>query len=427
MIKRQFRTILRAAMLCAVLLCQTGFTGTESVPDMQNLSGDTAEMKSAAEQVQTTEATVVYLGVYGYGAPQVTKENKPYFRYRFLADGQELVLPMDNGGMDALGEYDYPLQNRLKEGYTYRIQAVNGIVTDVEELAAPGAGKTAASGTENQVSAQADMPQLPVRGTPGVRTLRNFLATAMEPVGHTLYIYGGGWDWQDKGSALQTRTIGISPDWVRFFRGQNTDFTYKNTSPPASFYPFGGYNEYYYAGLDCSGYLGWVLYNTLNRESGGEGYVGKASAFARNLSGKGFGTMTEPGLQSGLHPGDIVSIDGHVWISLGTCSDGSVVILHSTPSLSRTGQPGGGVQIGAVGFDENCEAYLLADHYMSTCYPEWYERYPAALKGPAAYLYCPAGMTGRMVWDVSGNGVLTDPEGVQSMTPETVLRSLFGA
>ena len=417
MIKRQFRTILRAAMLCAVLLCQTGFTGTESVPDMQNLSGETAEMKSAAEQVQTTEATVVYLGVYGYGAPQVTKENKPYFRYRFLADGQELVLPMDNGGMDALGEYDYPLQNRLKEGYTYRIQTVNGVITEVEE--------TAASGSENQASPE--MPALPVRGTPGVRTLRNFLATAMEPVGHTLYIYGGGWDWQDKGSALQTRTIGISPDWVRFFREQNADFTYKNTSPPASFYPFGGYNEYYYAGLDCSGYLGWVLYNTLNRESGGEGYVGKASAFARNLSGKGFGTMTEPGLQSGLHPGDIVSIDGHVWISLGTCSDGSVVILHSTPSLSRTGQPGGGVQIGAVGFDENCEAYRLADHYMSTCYPEWYERYPAALKGPAAYLYCPAGMTGRMVWDVSGNGVLTDPEGVQSMTPETVLRSLFGA
>ena len=101
MIKRQFRTILRAAMLGAVLLCQTGFTGTESVPDMQNLSGETAEMKSAAEQVQTTEATVVYLGVYGYGTPQVTKENKPYFRYRFLTDGQELVLPMDNGGMDA--------------------------------------------------------------------------------------------------------------------------------------------------------------------------------------------------------------------------------------------------------------------------------------------------------------------------------------
>ena len=112
----------------------------------------------------------------------------------------------------------------------------------------------------------------PVTGTPGEHTLKNFLATALEPVGTTLYIYGGGWNWQDNGSSIQATTIGISPDWVRFFIEQDEDFTYR--AKDGGFYPYGGFNEYYYAGLDCSGYLGWVVYNTLNDKSGGEGYVG---------------------------------------------------------------------------------------------------------------------------------------------------------
>ena len=97
----------------------------------------------------------------------------------------------------------------------------------------------------------------------------------MEPVGTTLYIYGGGWDWQDVGSSLQARTIGVSSDWVRFFVEQDENFTFKskdgnedNSDPSNSYYPYGGYNEYYYAGLDCSGFLGWALYNTLETEDG---------------------------------------------------------------------------------------------------------------------------------------------------------------
>lgn len=425
-----------AAALCALTLCQTGFTGVLAAADAgsdavtSDSSLNNPEGENMTEETKST-FTAVYLGVAGYGRPEVNKENKPWFRYRFLSEGQELVLPMDNGTADMYGEFDYPLQNRLKEGYTYTLETENGVVKHVtEQTSAMAAGQTGPAGTGGSAegtSGSADgMPALPVRGTPGVKTLRNFLATAVEPVGQVLYIYGGGWDWQDKGSALQTRSIGLSPDWTAFFRSKDADFNYKNMNPEESYYPFGGFNEYYYAGLDCSGYLGWVIYNTMNRENGKEGYVTKSGAFARSLAARGWGAMAGPGLQSGLCPGDIVSIDGHVWISLGTCSDGSVVILHSTPSLSRNGMPGGGVQIGAVGFDENCEAFLLADRYMALFYPEWYGRYRTSLKGPAAYLYCPGGATGRFTWDVSGNGALTDPEGMQKMDPATVLRSLFG-
>ena len=67
--------------------------------------------------------------------------------------------------------------------------------------------------------------------------------------------------------------------------------------------------------------------------------------------------------------GDIFSMNGHVWICLGKCEDGSLVILHSTPSDSINGQGGGGVQINGVGDSENCQAVKLAEKYMSQYYP----------------------------------------------------------
>ena len=127
-----------------------------------------------------------------------------------------------------------------------------------------------------------------------------------------------------------------------------------------------------------------------------------------------------------VKPGDIVSIKGHVWISLGTCADGSVVIVHSTPSDSRTGQPGGGVQIGAIGDTEECEAFRLADFYMSKYYPEWYRRYAVSLKKPGTYFEIKGDTAGRFTWDVMGEeSVLTDPEGFQKLSPEEVLSELF--
>ena len=257
----------------------------------------------------------------------------------------------------------------------------------------------------------------------------------MMPVGTTLYIYGGGWNWQDDGSAVQTRTIGVSPDWIRFFEGQDENFTYKgkdgdeeNVDASASYYPFGGYNEYYYAGLDCSGYVGWVIYNTFETENGKEGYVGGATGFAKRLADLGLGTWTQDvaGPAAVFLPGDIMSLNGHVWISLGTCDDGSVVILHSTPSYSRTGQPGGGVQIGAVGQDESCEAYILADHYMSEYFPKWYGRYPAALKKPENYFHFEGEKAGLFRWNTGEGGRLSDPAGVQKMQPKEALGLLFG-
>ena len=121
----------------------------------------------------------------------------------------------------------------------------------------------------------------------------------------------------------------------------------ENADPARSYYPYGGYNAYYYAGLDCSGYVGWALYNTLETEDGREGYVRSATDMALTFAKKGYGRFTREiqvpadGRKCEMKPGDLMSTDEHVWISLGTCGDGSMMILHSTPAKSRTGQPGG--------------------------------------------------------------------------------------
>lgn len=371
---------------------------------------------------KTTEA--VYLGVENYGAEEVNADTKDTFSYRFEVDGKEESLKVDNGTMDEEGEYTYPIQNLLKEGYTYEIRIEDGTVISAEE----------------KEDANAEPYQPPVQGVPGERTLKNFLATAFMPVGTTLYVYGGGWDWQDAGSAIQTRTIGVSEDWVRFFRVQDENYTFRDKDgneelkdPANSYYPYGGYNEYYYAGLDCSGYVGWTLYNVMNTENGLDGCVMGSTKTAKKLADNGWGEWTQDFARpvdyagSDFHPGDVFSISGHVWMCVGTCDDGSLLILHSTAADSRTGQPGGGPELSAIGEDESCEAYQLADRYMSEYFPEWYERYPVALKEYEQYTSVENENAGKFSWNLTGeNGGLSDPDHYSDMTPKEILEDLFG-
>ena len=375
-----------------------------------------AELLTAIDNMSNMDnmITAIYLGVENYGEPETNKDNKNDFRYRFhtYLDNKEAVFKIDNGpDYDEGDKYDYPIQNLLKEGYSYRLKLD---------------GDTIVAALELKENTEEYLP--PVSGTPGEKTLLNFLKTAMEPVGTTLYIYGGGWDWQDEGSSRQARTIGVSPDWVRFFNEQNENFTYKEqdgdkekANPKESYYPYGGYNEYYYAGLDCSGYVGWVLYNTFETENMKKGYVMGSTGTAKKLdTERGFGKWSQDITE--MKPGELMSINGHIWISLGTCADGSTLIVHSTPSRSRQNQPGGGVQISAIGTSNECEAYKLADEYMSKYYPEWYSRYPIYLCDPQVYLTFTGENAGKFTWSTD---VLEDSENVRNMTPKEVLETIF--
>lgn len=361
--------------------------------------------------MKTCLSPAVYLGVLGYGA--LTAADRDCFLHRFFTDGREVCFPVSTAG-------NYTIQNTLQEGRAYRLHLENGTVITASPVDSLCAGGDA-----------------PVHGTPGLKTLRNLLTTAMEPVGTTLYIYGGGWDWQDAHAAPQAMTIGLPPSWPMFFRSQTAAYRYRDDSDPAhSFYPYGGWNQYYYAGADCSGYLGWVIYNLLQTRSaspaGCAGYVTAAADMAGRLAGAGLGTLMRCDRGDGLfpaaafRPGDLFSLRGHVWLCAGICGDGSILILHSTPSPARdgTGQ-GGGVQLSALNPDApastDCAAFALAEHTMKTCYPAWSARYAVQLKDYRVYAALAENpCAGCLRW------ALPDPDGFAACSAGEILSVLTG-
>ena len=435
---------------------------------------------SALEADGSTSAgneTYVYLGVKDYGT--VEADSKPDFVHRFYTNGEEVQYTI------ASSDNKYAVQNKLQEGYVYDLTIEGGVVTDAAAATADAEGTIASiddstvtvngaavkysaiyeisnnAAGATAVAAVTDLTALvgktakvygdtvyltfiaepytaPVSGTPGERTLKNYLQTAMNPVGTALYVYGGSWDWQDVNSSNQALTIGLPQSWIDFFQQQDANYTYKNSADPAhSYYPHNSWNQYYYAGVDCSAYIGWTVYNVMHTESTtndlSDGYVMSAVKMAKTFADKGWGTWTRD-IKS-FKPGDIFSMSGHVWTVLGVCDDGSIVFLHSTPSDSKAGQGGGGVQLSALNpnsdDDKNCEAYKLVTKYMTKYYPEWSERYDAVLRSYDSYATPASGSeysktwSGNFSWNLDGTG-LTDPDGYADMSAAEILADLFG-
>ena len=158
-----------------------------------------------------------------------------------------------------------------------------------------------------------------------------------------------------------------------------------------------------------------------------------AVKMAKTFAEKGWGTWTRD-IKS-FKPGDIFSMSGHVWTVLGVCDDGSIVFLHSTPSDSKAGQGGGGVQLSALNpnsdNDKNCEAYKLVTKYMTKYYPEWSDRYDAVLRSYISYATPATGTeyketwSGNFSWNLNSSG-LTDPDGYADMSAAEILADLFG-
>ena len=230
------------------------------------------------------------------------------------------------------------------------------------------------------------------------KTIGNLLVTALEPVGSTMYIWGGGWNDEDNASGGGSVQIGVSSRWAEFATKQDATYDFETTRFQRA------------DGLDCSGYLGWCVYNVMESRSGKEGYVVKATCMALNYAKRGWGTFSEAGKASAFIAGDIMSMDGHVWMVVGSCKDGSVVLLHSTP-------PGVGLAGTLLADGSKSEAVVLAEEYMRTYYPDWYERYPKC-EQPYSYLTDSASMS----W---GRKTLSDKEGLTGMPAAEVLDWMF--
>lgn len=245
----------------------------------------------------------------------------------------------------------------------------------------------------------------PTTAPPAIKpTIKKFLQTAAMPVGCTMYVYGGGWNKEDTGAGEYARSIGIPQEWKDFCAMQ--DNTYDSSK----------FRYQITKGLDCSGYVGWTIYNTLESENGKPGYVFFAQEYADKLSAMKLGRKTEKGSVASHKAGDILSSasDQHVWIAIGECSDGSVVLFNCSPpgvSLYGTASPDG---------NKNSQALKLAEKYMKEYFPDWYGKYKNYSRN-TSYLT----NYDSFRWDTGENGIMSDPDGYYNMTPQQILEDIF--
>ncbi len=247
-----------------------------------------------------------------------------------------------------------------------------------------------------------EVPMQTVTLTPSKESKNSILGllkTAVKPVGKTMYVWGGGWNEEDTAAGIETVTIGMSDVWEAFALKQDSSYDYNNT-----LYQI-------HDGLDCSGYLGWVVYNTLETENGKDGYVLSASKMAEEFANRGLGNyIPTANLNQHWQAGDVMSMEGHVWMVVGMCEDGSVLMLHSSP-------PGVGFYGTALEDGSKSQAVTLAEEVMKTYYPNWYAKYP---KCERSYSYLTT--SSAMRWN---RETLSDKENLSHMSAEEIVHKIF--
>ncbi|MDO4710909.1 MAG: hypothetical protein Q4A75_02940 [Peptostreptococcaceae bacterium] len=233
-------------------------------------------------------------------------------------------------------------------------------------------------------------------------SILDLLKIAIQPVGSTMYVWGGGWNEEDTAAGIEARSIGLSGQWESFFKKQNKAYDFNKTKYRI------------HDGLDCSGYMGWVIYNFFHRTDGEEGYVMKAEKMAKDFAQRGWGKYTPAKNVKDHRAGDIMSNKGHVYLVIGACKDGSIVLLHASPP---------GVQInGTVNSkgNRNSEAAKLADRYMKGYYPDWYAKFkPKVLDKSYLRSY------DQMRWSLGEGSYIKDEEQLAKMTADKVLQKIF--
>ena len=274
------------------------------------------------------------------------------------------------------------------------------------------------------------------KATPGKKTLLNLILTAVSPMGRAMYTWGGGWSASDAKAGINSLTIGIR-DRVKEFCFSHLIENRKNEENDVFIVPAVDENgnpilkngqqgemfKYIYDGFDCSGFIGWVIYNTMETENNKTGYVMASTKMAKNFSERGWGELkkiTGDQIKDSnyeCHPGDIMSIKGHVYMSLGKCKDGSILLVHSSPPgvcIMGTTDKNGSKESDAIKLADKCNQKYKVWY-------EWYNKYyeDGFSRDINRYL----GDCDQMVWyvDKREKSVLTDPDGVQKMSPEEIV------
>lgn len=238
-----------------------------------------------------------------------------------------------------------------------------------------------------------------LNSTAAAASVKDLLANAIEPIGKCLYVYGGGWNEADTAAGTEAMSYGISQKWQEFYLKNDSTYNHKN------------FSYQIHNGLDCTGYVGWCIYQIFGNEYSSNGYVYVSRNMASEYSKLFNSTVIPKQNITNYQSGDIMCSSGHVYIVLGACDDGSVVLLHASPpavSICGTFTPNG---------NSNSQAVKLATQYMSTYFSDCYNRYPKCSRG-TSYLT----NYDQMRWN---ENILTDSDGYRLMSAEEILKDLF--
>ena len=234
-------------------------------------------------------------------------------------------------------------------------------------------------------------------------TVKDLLRTGLEPIGKCVYVYGGGWNEADTGAGKECMTQGLSSRWAEFYQQNNASYNWKATKYQI------------HNGLDCTGYTGWVMYQLFGDAYSKNGYVFSSGAMAQSYA-RLFGSVIIPPEKITVRQsGSVMAKNGHVYIVVGQCGDGSVVLLHaSPPSVSLSGTADRNK-------NDDSQAVRLAKAYMEKYFPTEAARYANyARVGKENYGYLTD--FSEIRWRPA---VLADPDGYRTMTAAEVLQDLF--
>lgn len=240
-----------------------------------------------------------------------------------------LVLPMA-----ALGMFNAPSADETSQSVSSQISS--GAVRDSSQSTASSQQHVgAAMGPGDSNTAHA--------------TLSDFLRTSLQPKDQVLYVWGGGWNEEDTGGNEEANSMGLAPSWKTFFDANKENYD-------AATHAYDIHN-----GLDCSGYVGWTLHNTLKD---GQDYVSLSENYGDFLAAKGYGEARSPEEITEILPGDLMYTgNGHIYIVLGQFDDGSVLLMHSSPPGVRMSGTAGTAYETALLYQDNGWDPLVSDEY----------------------------------------------------------------
>lgn len=269
----------------------------------------------------------------------------------------------------------------------------DGSITDSSQVTEDSYTDSSQANTSGLSSSDSESPQ------DEVPTVKEFLSAALEPCGSCLYVWSGGWNEEDTAAGIDAMTMGVSPRWKEFFDENDAGYDYTTT------------RFQIHDGLDCTGLLGWSVYQVFGDKYSDTGYVFQSGTVIDNYLSLFGGEKTAAADVTDYRAGDVMCKDGHVFIVIGQCSDGSLLFVHASPpavSICGTPTPDG---------NKSSEAIALAKEYMQDYFPHCYEKYDTTSRG-TGYLT----QYDRYRFD---ENILCDKDGYFGMSAEEILIDLF--